>query len=329
VTSATKHSSVHDAVAAVKRRPLAEVDAMIAALQLPSCLADYPRATNHMIDRGFLSFGRLYRLHKTLVANRLGTLVKGDVVRFLGASVFPYDNGLRIYFEYFEKPGEECVLEFEGNFPEADDCLRMLETGKEGAYFTPYSSVGSADTRSIDLLDAERLLRQSALETAQLADQAYKDAQPHYQKKLLEIQEKHKVYGPGVNAVFGDEGSRSIQEPMLDYGTLQFGKTYLVRQNAAANRSGRLEVGTRVFFLGAETRFGEEVTLAFQLENGTSTDLVFYPTREQDAQACQPMLHPDAFFIEVFEGLTPRGLQLRQIRDTFLDLIKERDAANE
>lgn len=162
----------------VTRRPLPDVEKMLEAVQLPPHLIEYARGTNYMIDHGFLSFGRIYRVKQAFKANRRGAFNKNDRIRFLGGSVFPYDNGLRLYFEHVETPGEACVLEFEGDFPEADGVLRMLAEGREGDYLSPYSGTFGGDQRGLDLLEAERILRKAALETERLVEEAYQDEMP-------------------------------------------------------------------------------------------------------------------------------------------------------
>ncbi len=86
----------------------------------------------HSLDYGILEFGGLYTTTEILEPNRMGHFKPGEVYRFLGFYVFPYDNGLRLYFENGNMAAAN--LEFEGNFPEAAGVIRYI-TQKETPEF--------------------------------------------------------------------------------------------------------------------------------------------------------------------------------------------------
>jgi len=65
-----------------------------------------------------LIYGQRLEVIQTISPNRAGCLYAGDIVIFLGHYSFPYDNGLRLYFE--DSQARKIALEFEGNIPSKD-----------------------------------------------------------------------------------------------------------------------------------------------------------------------------------------------------------------
>lgn len=95
------------------------------------------RHLNGSLDYGQLRFGVRYRALQSFTANRLGTVTKGEKLHFLGSYYFPYDNGLRLYFERAD--ASKLILEFEGNFPDTPDTVRMIDDRNLRQFFAPVS----------------------------------------------------------------------------------------------------------------------------------------------------------------------------------------------
>lgn len=68
----------------------------------------HPASNDHRLFR----YGARYRVLRTINPNRSGRLIAGEIVTSLGNYVFPYDNGLRLFFEFDDR--RKIALEFEG-----------------------------------------------------------------------------------------------------------------------------------------------------------------------------------------------------------------------
>ncbi|MGB0900658.1 hypothetical protein [Halocynthiibacter sp.] len=95
------------------------------------CLNRHNYRDKGKTDESWLVYGQRYEVIKRIHPNRSGLLQKGAVVTFLGYYVFPYDNGLRLYFEDADR--REIYLEFEGNIP-SDDQIQMWRSGMNAEY---------------------------------------------------------------------------------------------------------------------------------------------------------------------------------------------------
>lgn len=125
-----------------------KLDDIVRVFDIPAKPVDlYLRGLNGSLDYAGLTFGNRYRVRQAIVGNRLGKADKGEVLRFLGCYLFPYDNGLRLYFERGD--GAERVLEFEGNFPEAEGVVRMISPTNRAEYFAPLRFDFSKRTRRL------------------------------------------------------------------------------------------------------------------------------------------------------------------------------------
>lgn len=82
---------------------------------------------------GPLIFGERYRALRSFRANASGQVVEGEILRFLGIYVFPYDNGLRLYFE--DTNAVKRNIEFEGNRTDNGDALRYMTEPEASQYF--------------------------------------------------------------------------------------------------------------------------------------------------------------------------------------------------
>lgn len=112
------------------------LDAVVKTFDLAEMPVDlYLRELNGDLDYGRLIFGKRYRAVQSFVANRAGDVRKGEKLHFLGQYYFPYDNGLRLYFERAD--ASKLILEFEGNFPEEPDRVRMISDFNLNDYFKP------------------------------------------------------------------------------------------------------------------------------------------------------------------------------------------------
>ncbi len=78
-----------------------------------------------------LRYGARYRVLQTIHPNRAGRLLPDEIVTYLGNYVFPYDNGLRLYFEYDDR--RKVTLDFEGNM-EISGNMTMWHTEEFDAY---------------------------------------------------------------------------------------------------------------------------------------------------------------------------------------------------
>ncbi len=322
MTMALRKHHGQEEMRAISDRPLPAVDAMLAELRLPKALSSIARGQGGTsLDHSWFAFGRTYRVLQDLKANRHGALSKGDRVRFLGAYVFPYDNGLRLHFEPEDQPGKDFCLEFEGNFAEAPGVVRMINQKNERDFFTP-SDRGMHNARRLELLRAETLLRTTAADSQAQMDDAFEAAKPGYEIQLEALFADQPDLGNAVYShVLGDEHST---ETHLDRAHLRYGHTYCVTRPLAANRSGSLTQGDTLIFRGAVLRFGEELTLDFIREDGTRCDLVFYPT---DPARCPELANLTAYLQELPEGSSARSIQLIQARAILDDLRQQREAA--
>ncbi len=107
----------------------AEINALATDFDVPvSPIADTLTHTNRISfltfpivsdrDAPLLEYGMRYMSNRALAANRTGWLSEGEPVVFVGYYSFPYDNGLRLFFE--DDARQKFVLEFEGNMPDLD-----------------------------------------------------------------------------------------------------------------------------------------------------------------------------------------------------------------
>lgn len=305
-----------DEALAIMRRPLPEIEAMLADLRLPKALLHVAQGGGGTsLDHGWFAFGRVYFVRKDLKANRKGALAKGDTMRFLGGYVFPYDNGLRLYFEPVEKPGDHFCLEFEGNFPNADGVVRMIDDTNRYAYFTQGADIDPA--RRAALSGAETTLLQAAARTDALVTQAYDDAKPAYIRALEAMPNLSRAADGYVR------GGDGIETNHLDHGPLRYGQPYRVIQSLTANREGALTEGQTLIFQGAQLRFGQELTLFFTHEDGTPTAVTFYPS---DPAGYPPLADLTRYLQAVSPDTVPAAHPFIQARAVLEDLRQQREA---
>lgn len=308
---------------AIARRPLPDVDAMLARLRLPKALAVVAGGMGGTsLDHGWFAFGRTYRVTRDLKGNRAGALCTRDRVRFLGAYVFPYDNGLRLHFEPVDQPGEAITLEFEGNFPEAEGVVRMINDANARTYFAP-EFYEKDPTRRSELLEAEASLRTKGAETRALMDAVYEAAKPAYQRQLeaLTADDPLLIGNAAYGYVMGDEGSR---ENYVDFGPLRYGHGYRVTRPVQANRSGSLTRGDVVIFRGAIMSYGAELTLDFIRDDRSLNDIVFYPS---DPAEVPDLADLSSFLQEQPEVSSATSTKLITLRAILDDLRQQREAA--
>ena len=307
-----------DTVSAVGHSPVPAVEAM----RMPKALLSVAMGLGGTsLDHNWFAFGRVYRVKKTLKANRLGHLEQGDVVRFLGAYVFPYDNGLRLHFEPEDQPGAHFALEFEGNFPEADGVIRMIDTNNMTHFFRPVDW-GQFPERRAEVLQAEVMLRAEAAKAEVLTAEAIEAAKPDYQRKLESVCRSANI---GVSSAYGYVmGGNGITTHEFDHGPLNFGHVYRTRKDFRANREGGLRAGQVVHFLGADLRHEQELTLRFEVDDGSFSRLAFYPI---DAASCPVLAELASVFQALPDGSTPRSIQILKARAILDDLRQQREAA--
>ena len=112
------------------------LDAVVETFDLAEEPVDlYLRRMNGDLNYGRLTFGKRYRAVQSFAANRRGEVRKGEKLHFLGQYIFPYDNGLRLYFERADR--SKLILEFEEDFPETPDHVRMISDFNLNEYFQP------------------------------------------------------------------------------------------------------------------------------------------------------------------------------------------------
>lgn len=88
----------------------------------------YMKGMNGAIDYGGIQFGQVYRVRNDVAGNHGGKIRQGDVLRFMGAYVFPYEDGLRLYFE--RPDGTQTAIEFSGAYPAAAGELDTPNAGR-------------------------------------------------------------------------------------------------------------------------------------------------------------------------------------------------------
>lgn len=59
----------------------------------------YLQGLNGALDYCGLVFGQMYSVRKSVDANRQSGFMEGEQLRYVGAYFFPYENGLRLFFE--------------------------------------------------------------------------------------------------------------------------------------------------------------------------------------------------------------------------------------
>lgn len=312
-----------DQEVAVMRRPLPRIDALLQAEKLPAALDQVARGSGVSLSRGpLLLFGRVYTVTRNLTANRSGALKAGDTVRFLGQYVFPYDNGLRLHLEPADQPGAHFDLEFEGNFPEADGVVRMLDDKNTSLYFAVHPN-DPVPARAAALHAVSATLLETLEETERLREQAYDAALPDYERRVLDLVETHRLQSNVAYAhVRGEAGSETVA---LDHKGLAFGTAYKTVAPVFGNRSGIIAKGDTVYFKGASTRYGEEVTLWFERDDSALKDVIFYPTNDAAAAQCRPLNTPAAYFVPLGTP-TDRSIELTQVRKVLDDLRQQREA---
>jgi len=312
-----------DAMLAVSKRPLPHIVARLETERLPTSLEQIARCLNSSLEHGTLKFGHVYRVMQSFKANRHGSLSKGDEVRFLGAYVFPYDNGLRLHLEVANQPGSYFTLEFQGNFPEVDGVVRMLDARNIAEYFDELGTDPVLQRRQA-LDEVSCLLLQTAQETQALKQAAYEAALPSYEKDVLDLIKSHGLsFSVAYNYVMGGEAN---QTAALDHKALRFGGAYVVINPVFGNRSGSLPAGETVYFQGASTRFGEEVTLDLESPRAGSIEIKFYPTNALAAQNCGPLNHPASYFEAKTKDPTTRSIELNSARGVLDNLRQQREA---
>ena len=112
------------------------VDAVVKTFDLAEQPVDlYLREMNGDLDYGRLTFGKRYHAVQSFAANRSGEVRRNEKLHFLGQYIFPYTNGLRLFFERADRT--KLILEFEGDFQETPNRVRMISDFNLNDYFKP------------------------------------------------------------------------------------------------------------------------------------------------------------------------------------------------
>lgn len=75
-----------------------------------------------------LTFGQVYRVRKPVDGNMSGGVGTGEMLRFIGAHLFPYEDGIRLYFE--DMDSRKRQVEFSGVAPLREGALGPQQAHK-------------------------------------------------------------------------------------------------------------------------------------------------------------------------------------------------------
>ncbi|MGJ8611739.1 MAG: hypothetical protein ACSHWY_11625 [Octadecabacter sp.] len=312
--------SGHKEAVAVSYRPLPDIVALLAQHALPTDLEIAARGQNANLNWDMLKFGQVYRVQTSMRANRHGELTAGDLVRFLGSYVFPYDNGLRLHFEPADGSAAHFCLEFEGNFPEADGVVRMFGKVNTPHYLAPAADPDTA--RAAVLETVASTLRHTADETRRLEDAAIEAATPDYERDVTSLIAVARL--PSDVAFCFVVGRKDQASANLNYMSLLFGKPYRVTADVRGTRSGELKTDERGYFIGISRRYREEITLWFEMLDGQRRDVVFYPSDITVGAAVDALHNPSRYFEPLNRGSAARADELAFAYDALTGLRKKR-----